>query len=66
MDSFEGMGGCQSTAGSALFAGAAIIGSFSWGVDCTEGSYPDVYIRMSYYKGWINSVVGDYDLGPDY
>lgn len=63
VDTVEGHGGCLSTAGSALVSGEAIIGSFSWGTECTEGGLPDVYIRTSYYNPWINSVVGELDLG---
>lgn len=57
VDTQEGYGACLSSAGSALIAGDAIIGSMSWGINCTEGGYPDVYSRISYYYPWIRSVI---------
>lgn len=59
VDTSEGEGGCQSSAGNALVAGGQLIGSFSWGIDCTQGAFPDVYVRISYYQSWLHSVIGD-------
>lgn len=68
VDNTHNVGGCFShtgAGGSALISGGFVIGSLSWGVNCTEDHYPDVYTRVSYYQSWIYSVVGEYDLGLD-
>lgn len=59
VETVEGFGGCLSSAGSALASGDIIVGSLSFGIECTTGGYPDVYLRMSYYIPWIYSVTGD-------
>lgn len=66
LDNSENVGGCFShtgAAGSALVSGQFIIGTLSWGDNCTETHYPDVYTRISYYQPWLYSVIGTLELG---
>lgn len=51
-----GVGPCYGDSGGALELNGKLIGIISFGWPCAT-SIPDGYVRVSYYKDWINSIV---------
>ena len=51
-----GYGNCIGDAGSALIAKGTVVGMKFFSGICPSGGSPDVFLRISYYLPWIESV----------